>query len=68
MKRQQQQQQQQQQKGGWLSSWWYGSSGTQQTQTPPEPVLSEQEMKALYDTIDFDEQASLFDVPKEVSS
>ncbi|KAI8057703.1 hypothetical protein BDF22DRAFT_772292 [Syncephalis plumigaleata] len=57
----QQQQQQQQQKGGWLSSWWYGSNGAQQAQTPPEPVLSEQEMKALYDTIDFDEQASMFD-------
>ncbi|RKP26494.1 hypothetical protein SYNPS1DRAFT_27818 [Syncephalis pseudoplumigaleata] len=62
---QQQQQQQQQHRGGWLSSWWYGKEGAQPAQAAPEPVLSEQEMKALYDTIDFDEQASLFDVPKE---
>jgi hypothetical protein len=30
-------------------------------------VLTEEDMRALYETIDFDENVNVFDVPKEVS-
>lgn len=52
--------------GGWISSWWYGNKAKETMEAPSEEgglnvTLTDEQRKALYDTIDFNEDNMLRD-------